>query len=138
MGLLTDRFGCRAVSATGALIVALSTLPMLWMTRNAFVPSLMTVALFARGLGQSGIGLPSITAAYASVPREKLPLATTAANIVQRLGGPTATTAIGIAVAAVVTPNAGRGAFLVPFLTLTAIQLLLLVSATRLPIRIAR
>lgn len=138
MGLLTDRFGCRAVSATGALVVALSTLPMLWMTQNAFVPSLMGVALFARGLGQSGIGLPSITAAYASVPREKIPLATTASNIVQRLGGPTATTAIGIAVALTVTPNTGRSTFLIPFVVLAALQVLLFASATRLPVRITR
>ncbi|MCM3503495.1 hypothetical protein M3667_16635, partial [Microbacterium sp. P26] len=42
--------------------------------------------------GQSAIGAPSIAAAYASVERRNLPMATTSLNIVQRLGGPTFTT----------------------------------------------
>jgi putative transposase len=38
------------------------------------------------------VGIPSISAAYASVKRRNLPMATTSLNIVQRLGGPTLTT----------------------------------------------
>jgi hypothetical protein len=49
-------------------------------------------ALFVRGMGQSAIGIPSMSAAYASVERRNLPMATTSLNIVQRLGGPTFTT----------------------------------------------
>jgi hypothetical protein len=40
----------------------------------------------------SAAGIPSISAAYASVKKRDLPMATTSLNIVQRLGGPTMTT----------------------------------------------
>jgi len=138
MGYLTERLGCRAVSVSGTILASLGTVPLLWMAHNRFVPLLMTVSLVARGAGQSGIGLPSISAAYASVPREKLALATTATNIAQRLGGPIATTSVAIfmSFAAVHFPAAGSHAFVLPFLLLIGIQLLVLISASRLPIRI--
>jgi EmrB/QacA subfamily drug resistance transporter len=137
MGYLTDRFGCRAVASGGVLLNFLGTLPFLWMAFGGFsmVPAL--IGLFVRGLGQGATGIPSIAAAYASVPREKLSLATTAVNIVQRLGGPTITTVIAITVSlsANVT-SASAHAFLVPFAALTVLQLLVLAAASRLPVRI--
>ena len=54
-------------------------------------PEAYQVALFVRGVGMSGVGIPSVSAAYASVSKEKLPAATTALNIAQRLGGPKGT-----------------------------------------------
>lgn len=50
---------------------------------------LLAYTLFIRGMGLSAIGMPSLTAAYASVRKQDLPMATTSLNIVQRLGGPT-------------------------------------------------
>jgi hypothetical protein len=41
-----------------------------------------------------GISIPSIAAAYSSIANETIPIATTAINIVQRLGGPVATTVL--------------------------------------------
>jgi uncharacterized membrane protein len=60
-----------------------------------------------------------------------------AVNIVQRLDGPSITTVIAIAVSlsANVT-SASAHAFLVPFATLIMLQLLVLVAARRLPVRI--
>ncbi len=40
----------------------------------------------------SAMGIPSISAAYGSVRKEQLPMATKSLNIVQRLGGPALTT----------------------------------------------
>jgi hypothetical protein len=60
-----------------------------------------------------------------------------AVNIVQRLGGPTITTVIAITVSlsANVSPVSAH-AFLVPFAALIILQLLVLASASRLPVRI--
>jgi hypothetical protein len=70
-------------------------------------------------MGQDATGIPSIAAAYAAVPREKLSLATMAVNIVQRLGGPTITTVIAttVSLSANVT-SASAHAFLIPFAAL--------------------
>jgi EmrB/QacA subfamily drug resistance transporter len=134
-GFLIARLGCRAVSAGGALLVAASTLPVLWMTQGAFSPVVMAAILFGRGLGQGAIGVPSISAAYAAVPREKIPLATTAANIVQRIGGPTATTVVALVLAWASGRVGGLRphAFTAPFLALVAVQLLTAAAASRLP-----
>lgn len=92
MGALTDRFGIRRVSASGALLTLLATLPFLYLTIQGLHLFVLIPALFLRGMGMSAVGLPSMTAAYASVPRSVLPMATTSLNIVQRLGGPVVTT----------------------------------------------
>src|SRR3984957_2022919 len=96
MGYLTDRFGCRAVVSGGVLLNFLGDLPFLLMAFGGFPLVRARLRLFCRGMGQGATGIPSIAAAYASVPREKLSLATMAVNIVQRLGGPTITTVIEI------------------------------------------
>ncbi|KVH63774.1 disulfide bond formation protein DsbA [Burkholderia sp. MSMB1072] len=92
MGALTSRFGVRRLAAAGALLALLATLPFVFLSLTGYDPLVLVPALFLRGMGQSAIGAPSITAAYASVERRNLPMATTSLNIVQRLGGPTFTT----------------------------------------------
>jgi hypothetical protein len=54
--------------------------------------TILAGALFMRGMGMSAVGIPSISAAYAAVRNEDLPMATTSLNIVQHVGGPTLTT----------------------------------------------
>ncbi|MBU9434272.1 DHA2 family efflux MFS transporter permease subunit [Burkholderia multivorans] len=92
MGALTGHFGVRRLAAAGAMLALLATLPFVYLALRGYDPVLLVPALFLRGMGQSAIGAPSITAAYASVERRDLPMATTSLNIVQRLGGPTLTT----------------------------------------------
>jgi EmrB/QacA subfamily drug resistance transporter len=141
MGTLTERFGSRRVSSTGALIALLGTLPFsLWATH--LLPWwVVCVALFVRGVGMGSINIPSIAAAYASVPREKLPTATTTINIVQRLGGPIATTVVAIFLHARTesllragVPQANLHAFAAAFWLLCVIHTLALVSARCLPL----
>jgi EmrB/QacA subfamily drug resistance transporter len=136
MGAITDRFGCRAVVASGVLLTVLGTLPFLWMTQRGLTMAGVEVGLFLRSAGQGAIGIPTISAAYASIPKEKLSFATTAVNIVQRVGGPVATIAVAITVTIATARGAGGSAFLIPFLALTSIQLLALGCAVRLPARI--
>ena len=143
LGLLTDRWGCRAVSVGGTLLAIVGTLPFLWMTQDRLSPFLLAVSLFARGAGQGAIGVPAVSAAYVAVPREQLALATTASNIVQRLGGPIGTTIMGMVLSLTATDlpvsrfstNAPR-AFMMAFLVLIGLQVILLSAAGCLPSRI--
>jgi EmrB/QacA subfamily drug resistance transporter len=147
MGPLTERFGSRRVSSSGALISLLGTLPFaLWST-----PGLSTwstcFALFVRGVGLGSITIPSIAAAYASIPKETIPVATTAINIVQRFGGPVATTGLAIFLNSrmrgnaqdVLLPFAGTqpdvSAFGVAFWLLCAVHAACFIAALRLPSR---
>jgi len=140
VGFLTERFGCRRVSAGGAWLALLSMLPFLWMIHSQFSPSWTVVSLFVAGIGQGTIGIPSISAAYGSVPKDKLPLANTALNIVQRLGGPLATTAIAIVISLTspANPTHGTQPFMLVFVLLTAIHVLMLASASCLPLHMQR
>jgi len=138
MGYLTDKFGCRTVAASGVLVNFLGTLPFVWMACTRLSILLSILGLLLRGMGQGATGIPSLAAAYASVPKESLSLATTAINIVQRVGAPIMTTAIAIVVA---LSQAGRSgaepqAFFIPFIALIVCQLFVLGSASRLPKRI--
>lgn len=138
MGALTQRFGIRKVSAGGALLALLGTLPFLYLASHGLVLAVLACALFVRGVGLSAVGIPSISAAYASVRRQDLPMATTSLNIVQRLGGPTLTTLcatflgwrLGIA-----QPAANlSSAFTAAFVLLCGLHALLFASALRLPL----
>lgn len=137
MGMLTDRFGIRCVSASGALLALVGTVPFLYLASHRLTLFVLIPALFFRGMGMSGVGLPSMTAAYVSVSREKLPMATTSLNIVQRLGGPTMTTIcasfltwkLGLHL----TDQAVSSAFFWAFLLLCGLHALTFVSAARLP-----
>jgi EmrB/QacA subfamily drug resistance transporter len=136
MGAITDRFGCRAVVASGVLLTVLGMLPFVWMTQRGLSTAGVELGVLLRSAGQGAIGIPTVSAAYASVPKEKLSSATTAINIVQRLGGPMATIVLALAVTTASTRGVGERVFLLPFLSLMAIQLLALACAARLPSRI--
>lgn len=105
MGALTDRFGSRRVSASGALIALSGTLPFALLPSGALSTWAICAALFVRGVGMGSISIPSIAAAYSSITKEAIPVATTAINIVQRLGGPAATTALAIFLHARTSPT---------------------------------
>jgi EmrB/QacA subfamily drug resistance transporter len=135
VGFLTERFGCRAVSASGALLALLGMLPFLWMVHTRFSAALTVMSLLIAGAGQGTISIPSVSAAYASVPRDKLAVANTAINIVQRLGGPLAitVTVIAMSLSATYLPASGIRPLMTAFVLLIALNLLVLVSASRLP-----
>lgn len=134
-GKLTDRFGCRTISAGGALLALLGMLPFVWMILGQFSPALTMVCLFITGAGQGMINIPSVAAAYASVPKENLAVANTAINIVQRMGGPLATTAMALAMSAEVPyfSTSGPRSFLFAFGLMIGLQLIAMASANRLP-----
>jgi EmrB/QacA subfamily drug resistance transporter len=138
MGALTHRFGIRKVSAGGALLAFAGTLPFLYLAGHGLVVVMLACALFVRGVGLSAVGIPSISAAYASVRKQDLPMATTSLNIVQRLGGPTLTTLCATFLGwrlGVAHPYANlSNAFVEAFLILCGLHALLFASSLRLPL----
>lgn len=140
IGTLTERFGCRAVSASGALLSLLGLLPFAGMILEHFSSVWAVVSLFLSGAGQGMINIPSMSAAYAAVPKEKLAVANTAINIVQRLGGPLATTVMALAMSNVASdvPTPGPSSFLFAFGLLIGLQGIAVISASLLPRNIHR
>jgi EmrB/QacA subfamily drug resistance transporter len=140
MGFLVDRFGYRKVASAGVLLNLAGTLPFLWMTQHHYSPTLAVFGLFIRGAGQGATGIPSMSAAYISVRKERLGFANTAINIIQRLGGPVATTLMAI-ILSVSANSASRplaSGFFVPFVVLILLQGIVFASASRLPTQIVK
>jgi EmrB/QacA subfamily drug resistance transporter len=142
MGALTQRFGIRKVSAGGAFLAFAGTLPFLHLASHGLVLSVLACALFLRGVGLSAVGIPSISAAYASVRKQDLPMATTSLNIVQRLGGPTLTTLcatfLGWRLGAAHSSAGLIDAFTAAFLLLCVLHACLFAAALRLPLFIGK
>jgi EmrB/QacA subfamily drug resistance transporter len=138
LGFMTERFGYRIVPSVGTILSIVGTLPLLWMAQNQLSPVLLAVSLFARGAGQGAVFLPAISAAYVSVARDQLALASTASNIVQRLGGPLGTTMIAIVLShsSNYVSAVRQHEFTAGFVALIGLQLILLTSASRLPRRL--
>jgi MFS family permease len=142
LGALTKRFGIRRVSASGALLAFAGTLPFLYLASHGLLVGVLAFALFIRGMGLSAVGMPSIASAYASVKREQLPMATTALNIIQRLGGPTLTTLcatfLGWRLAAAHVHETQLSPFTAAFLLLCVLHVLLFAAAMRLPLSLPK
>jgi EmrB/QacA subfamily drug resistance transporter len=137
MGALTQRFGIRKLSAGGAFLALAGTLPLVWLAGHGLIVAVLACTLFVRGVGLSAVGIPSISAAYASVRRHDLPMATTSLNIVQRLGGPMMTTLcatfLGWRLSAAPGPAVTSDAFAEAFGLLCFLHLLLFLGTLRLP-----
>jgi EmrB/QacA subfamily drug resistance transporter len=95
-GWITDHWGARRIVPAGA---ALATAATWFFTRAGAHTSYLLVdaALFVRGFGLGSTMMPTTAAAYQRLAREAVPRATTALNIIRRVGG-----SVGTAVLAVV------------------------------------
>src|SRR5271163_4673328 len=142
IGALTQRFGIRKISAGGAFLAFAATLPFIWLASHGLVLTVLACALFLRGIGLSAVGIPSISAAYASVKKGGLPMATTSLNIVQRLGGPTMTTLcaafLGWSLRSGHSHLSLSSAFVAPFILLCLLQTLLFAACLRLTLSMNR
>jgi MFS family permease len=96
------------------------------------------LALFLRGVGQGCINIPSMAAAYSSVRRNELPTATTAINIVQRLGGPVGTCLLTVFLHQhlIVAGAIPEHSYTDTFVLLCGFHALAVASALRLPARV--
>jgi EmrB/QacA subfamily drug resistance transporter len=140
IGALTQRFGIRKVSAGGSFLALAGTLPFIWLANHGLSVAVLTCALFLRGVGLSAVGIPSVSAAYASVKKRDLPMATTSLNIVQRLGGPTmstlCTTFLGWSLGSGHSHLSVSSPFVAAFILLCLLHALLFAASLRLPLSI--
>jgi EmrB/QacA subfamily drug resistance transporter len=95
-GRLVDRIGGGPVTLFGLILMAALTVGLT--TFGAHTPFAVTsVLLFVRGIGLGFSMMPAMASAYSTISRAAVPRATTALNVLQRVGG-----SIGIALLAVV------------------------------------
>jgi len=95
-GKLTDRFGAGRVVPFGLVVVILGTIPYTQLGAHTAY-AYLAGSLFLRGIGFGFVMMPAMAAAYQTLSRDRVPRASTAINIVQRVGG-----SIGTALVAVV------------------------------------
>jgi predicted MFS family arabinose efflux permease len=95
-GRITDRNGPKTIVLLGIFVLMAATIPFALLSEST--PYwLLAGTLFVRGIGLGMTMMPAMSAAYQTLTRAAVARATTALNIVQRVGG-----SIGTAVLAVV------------------------------------
>ena len=103
-GRLTDRLGGGPVVVAGTILLAVATLPLVFVTAHTpYV--LLGGVLFVRGLGLGSAIQPATAAAYALLDRPQIPRATAALATLRQIGG-----SIGTALLAVVLVHEGAAA----------------------------
>jgi EmrB/QacA subfamily drug resistance transporter len=103
-GRLTDRIGGGRVTVFGLIVMAAATVGLAqWTAHTPFTATSAT--LLVRGIGLGCAMMPSMAAAYATISHTAIPRATTALNVIQRVGG-----SIGTALLAVLLQNQIRAA----------------------------
>jgi EmrB/QacA subfamily drug resistance transporter len=85
-GRLTDRVGGGRVAVVGLAILTIGTIPFAFLGAETSYP-LLALLLVLRGLGIGGSMMPAMAAAYATLASSAVPRATSALNVVQRIGG---------------------------------------------------
>ena len=135
-GRLADRIGGGRVAVGGVILLALGTLPLLFV--DAATPVwLLSAVLLVRGWGMGGSLVPAMAAAYAQLRREEIPDATPQLNVLQRIGGAIGATVLTIALASALpdtgaSPEQTAAAFNRAFGWALAIALLALMPALAL------
>jgi EmrB/QacA subfamily drug resistance transporter len=85
-GRLTDRVGGGRVALVGLVLMTAATVPLA--TLEAGTPyGLIAAMLVIRGFGLGATMMPAMAAAYATLDRSDVPRATSALNVLQRIGG---------------------------------------------------
>jgi EmrB/QacA subfamily drug resistance transporter len=114
VGRVADRLPPRPLAAAGMAVGAAATLPFLFTSD----PMLLGATLFARGAGLGVASLPIAVAIYRTLPKAAMAHASSASNVVQRIGA-----AAGTALMATVVAAAGFEPALLVMVVLTAVAL---------------
>jgi EmrB/QacA subfamily drug resistance transporter len=96
VGKLADRFDGRPIILICLAIATLGTIPYLFIGAHVN-DALLGISLFVRGIGLGGVNIPLNTVAFQGLERPAIPGASSAVNIIMRIGG-----SFGTAVLAVV------------------------------------
>jgi EmrB/QacA subfamily drug resistance transporter len=98
-GRLSDRFGAGRVVPVG-LLVAMASTAVFARAGTSTSFTVLAFAQFFRGMGMSSVMTPAYAAAYSALERDAVPRATSAVNVINRVGG-----SAGAALIAVVLAN---------------------------------
>src|SRR3954469_22714576 len=119
-GRLTDRVGGGRVALVGLVLVTISTVPFASIGA-ATSYALLAPMLVVRGIGIGAAMMPAMAAAYATLTHAEVPRATSALNVLQRVGGSIGTALLAVvlqhqireqlAAAGVAAPAGGGGVF---------------------------
>ncbi|WP_305125594.1 DHA2 family efflux MFS transporter permease subunit [Streptomyces odontomachi] len=126
-GMLTDRIGGGLISMAGLALSAAGILPLAFLpadTGLVLAGTLQAVTGFGLGLA----AMPALSVAYKTVPRDRLPDATSEANIIQRVGGSTGTALLVVLLERDGTPTVGAFHTAFGWLVATCVIALLLAA----------
>jgi EmrB/QacA subfamily drug resistance transporter len=136
-GQLTDKFGARGVASAGMVLAGLG---MLAYTQVGPETSYLylSAALLVVGAGVGATVVPSMAAAFQALSRAETPRATSALNVIQRLGGAVGTALFAIVLSRQASAGAGgagalAGAFGTTFWVAAGLIALAVVPALLLP-----
>src|SRR3954449_13365090 len=94
-GKLTDRIGGGRVSLAGLVLVTLATIPFASISATTSY-EVLAPALVLRVVGIGCAMMPAMAAAYATLSHADVPRATSALNVLQRVGGSVGTTLLAV------------------------------------------
>jgi len=105
-GRLTDRVRGGRVAVVGLAILTIGTIPFAFLEADTSY-ALLALLLVLRGLGIGGSMMPAMAAAYATLESSAVPRATSALNVVQRIGGSMGTALLAVVLQAEIKDQLG-------------------------------
>lgn len=104
IGSAINIFGTRGLVCLGAGVAGLSIVSLGFITQDqsGWTTFSTAAAMFLTGAGLGVISIPSFSSAYTSVPQSRMTAAMPSLNIVQRLGGPIATSLMAVVLSRVI------------------------------------
>lgn len=107
-GRLTDRVGGGRVAVAGLIFLIVGTLPFTMLEPDTPY-ALLAGALVVRGIGLGAAMMPAMAAAYATLEHDQVPRATSALNVIQRIGGSIGTALLAVVLHAQLSDRFGGG-----------------------------
>ena len=137
VGKLVDRISPRPIILVGLFVATAGTVPFVLFADDGNVV-LLGAALLVRGLGLGAAIVPANAAAYAEIPEQAVPRATSALNVVQRIGSTFGTAVLALVLegqlaAHSTTASGTASAFATTFLWTLVLTGVALVPALMLP-----
>jgi EmrB/QacA subfamily drug resistance transporter len=107
-GRLTDRVGGGRVALVGLLVMTAGTIPFAFIGATTSY-TLLAAMLVVRGIGMGATMMPAMAAAYATLERGQIPRATSALNVLQRVGGSIGTALLAVVLQHQIVSQMGTG-----------------------------
>jgi EmrB/QacA subfamily drug resistance transporter len=108
-GRITDRMGGGRITVVGLVVMIIGTVPLAFVgahTSYAFLAGILVV----RGLGFGSAMMPSMAAAFSTLSAAAVPRATSALNVIQRVGGTIGTALLAVVLQHELATKLGGGA----------------------------